>query len=121
MYTLLAGKSPFFSESDPSTAFRVKTCQWTLEEELFAGSSASAKDFITNCLVLDPRKRMTIEQCLAHPWLKLHSAKGEWEGNDSINGFEHYIITNYLALDPFRTISRFKANLHNAVQLLSPM
>jgi len=76
VYTLLAGKSPFFSESEPSTAFRVKTCQWTLEEELFAGSSASAKDFISNCLVLDPRKRMTIEQCLAHPWLKLHSAKG---------------------------------------------
>ena len=76
MYTLLSGKSPFFSESEPNTAFRVKTCQWTLDEELFAGSSASAKDFITNCLVLDPRKRMTIEGCLAHPWLKLHSAKG---------------------------------------------
>jgi len=76
VYTLLAGKSPFYSEAEPNTAFRVKTCQWTLEEELFTGSSASAKDFITNCLVLDPRKRMTIEQCLAHPWLKLHSAKG---------------------------------------------
>ena len=73
---MLAGKSPFFSESEPNTAFRVKTCQWELDAELFAGSSASAKDFITNCLVLDPRKRMTIEQCLSHPWLKLHSAKG---------------------------------------------
>merc|ERR1712015_506618 len=76
VYTLLAGKSPFFSEAEPTTEFRVKTCQWTLDAELFSGSSASAKDFISNCLVLDPRKRMTIEQCLAHPWLKLHTAKG---------------------------------------------
>jgi serine/threonine protein kinase len=29
-----------------------------------------AKDFISKLLVLDPKKRLTTEQCLNHPWLK---------------------------------------------------
>ncbi len=30
----------------------------------------AAKDFISKLLVLDPKKRLTTEQCLNHPWLK---------------------------------------------------
>lgn len=31
--------------------------------------SDTAKDFIRNLLVLEPSKRLTVEQCLAHPFL----------------------------------------------------
>jgi serine/threonine protein kinase len=38
--------------------------------ELPEGISDSAKDFITQLLIVDPQQRMTIEQTLQHPWLK---------------------------------------------------
>jgi len=32
--------------------------------------SMEAKDFIARLLVADPRKRLTTQQCLIHPWLR---------------------------------------------------
>lgn len=34
-------------------------------------SVCAAKDFIRKILVVDPDKRYTAEQCLAHPWIKV--------------------------------------------------
>lgn len=40
-----------------------------MEGETWAAISPEAKDFVSRCLVVDVRKRATLEDCLAHPWL----------------------------------------------------
>lgn len=52
---------PHTHHSDPDTC--------TLAEPEWNYISDTAKDFIRNLLVLEPSKRLTVEQCLAHPFL----------------------------------------------------
>lgn len=62
IYTMIAGKTPFSSEA--------QIVNGEYLEEQIAHASDNAKDLIKKLLVLDPTERLTIEQVLAHPWLK---------------------------------------------------
>ena len=42
-------------------------------------------DLIDSMLIVDPEKRFTVDQCLAHPWMQ-HNTPGV---NDSTNGLVH--------------------------------
>lgn len=44
--------------------------EYDMPEVLFQHVSLEAQDFIANLLVLDPEKRMSAEQALAHSWLR---------------------------------------------------
>lgn len=37
--------------------------------------SSAAKDLVSNLLVIDPKKRLTCEQLLAHPWIQVMNQK----------------------------------------------
>jgi len=43
--------------------------KYSFPQKLFGEISETAKDFITNIFVIDPKKRMTAADCLKHPWL----------------------------------------------------
>ncbi|XP_030323505.1 death-associated protein kinase 1 isoform X4 [Calypte anna] len=69
-YILLSGASPFLGETKQETLANVSAVNYEFEEEFFSNTSALAKDFIRRLLVKDPKKRMTIQDSLLHPWIK---------------------------------------------------
>ncbi|NXN89694.1 DAPK1 kinase, partial [Bombycilla garrulus] len=69
-YILLSGASPFLGETKQETLANVSAVNYKFEEEFFSNTSTLAKDFIRRLLVKDPKKRMTIQDSLLHPWIK---------------------------------------------------
>ncbi|XP_005920394.1 myosin light chain kinase, smooth muscle isoform X1 [Haplochromis burtoni] len=74
-YILLSGESPFQGNSDAETLALVTAAQWEFDEESFDEITEEAKNFISSLLSKDPRRRMTCEQALAHPWMAAFKSK----------------------------------------------
>ncbi|XP_041085819.1 death-associated protein kinase 3-like [Polyodon spathula] len=70
-YILLSGASPFLGETKQETLTNISAVNYDFDEEYFMHTSELAKDFIRRLLVKDPKKRMTIEDSLQHPWIKV--------------------------------------------------
>ncbi|XP_066998235.2 serine/threonine-protein kinase 17A [Anabrus simplex] len=68
-YVLLTGCSPFGGDTKQETFCNISQCKLSFPEELFEGVSDCAKDFIRATLNTDPRLRLTVQECLVHPWL----------------------------------------------------
>ncbi|XP_063260017.1 myosin light chain kinase, smooth muscle-like [Prinia subflava] len=69
-YILLSGESPFQGDTDMETLSNVTAAQWDFEEETFSEISQQAKDFISQLLQKDPRRRLPSAGALLHPWLQ---------------------------------------------------
>lgn len=69
-YILLSGESPFQGNSDAETLALVTAAQWEFDEESFEDITEEAQNFISSLLNKDPRRRMSCEEGLAHPWMK---------------------------------------------------
>ncbi|XP_077457150.1 death-associated protein kinase 1 [Stigmatopora argus] len=69
-YILLSGASPFLGDNKQETLANVSAVDYTFDEDFFGGTSILAKDFIARLLVKDPKKRMSIQDSLQHPWIK---------------------------------------------------
>ncbi|XP_041956857.1 death-associated protein kinase 1 [Alosa sapidissima] len=69
-YILLSGASPFLGDNKQETLANVSAVDYEFDEEYFSNTSGLAKDFIKRLLIKDPKKRMTIQDSLQHPWIK---------------------------------------------------
>lgn len=76
LYTLLCGFPPFYDESIEVLTEKVAKGQYTFLSPWWDDISSSAKDLITHLLTVDPEKRYTITQFLAHPWIKQSETPG---------------------------------------------
>lgn len=70
LYTLLSGFPPFYDESIEVLTEKVAKGQYTFLSPWWDDISPSAKDLITHLLTVDPEKRFTITEFLAHPWIR---------------------------------------------------
>lgn len=70
LYTLLSGFPPFYDESIEILTEKVAKGQYTFLSPWWDDISKSAKDLITHLLDVDPEKRYTIREFLAHPWIR---------------------------------------------------
>lgn len=70
LYTLLCGFPPFYDESIEVLTEKVAKGQYTFLSPWWDDISKSAKDLITHLLTVDPDKRYTIREFLAHPWIQ---------------------------------------------------
>ncbi|KAM3506885.1 hypothetical protein MY11210_007372 [Beauveria gryllotalpidicola] len=70
LYTLLCGFPPFYDESIEVLTDKVAKGQYTFLSPWWDGISKSAKDLISHLLTVDPEKRYTITEFLAHPWVR---------------------------------------------------
>ncbi|RWS26496.1 serine/threonine-protein kinase 17B-like isoform X1, partial [Leptotrombidium deliense] len=68
-FVLLTGYSPFAGNTKQETFLNITNGKPEFSEELFAGISENAIDFIRNLLVQNPKKRLTYKQCTQHAWL----------------------------------------------------
>lgn len=67
VYALLYGRPPFETTDVKKTYKKIKEGQFTFNEEV--NVSSNAKNLISRVLVVDPSKRLTLEQIMAHPFM----------------------------------------------------
>lgn len=70
LYTLLCGFPPFYDESIQVLTEKVARGQYTFLSPWWDDISKSAQDLISHLLTVDPDKRYTIKEFLAHPWIR---------------------------------------------------
>ncbi|RDL30753.1 Uncharacterized protein BP5553_10098 [Venustampulla echinocandica] len=72
MYEFLVGQAPF-EDSIALTHRRIVRCEYTVPQFV----SPEAKDLIMKLLVVDPEKRISLEQVQEHPWIIKYCVEGE--------------------------------------------
>ncbi|GFF48705.1 serine/threonine-protein kinase srk1 [Aspergillus udagawae] len=70
LYTLLCGFPPFYDESIQVLTEKVARGQYTFLSPWWDDISKSAQDLISHLLTVDPEKRYSIKEFLAHPWIR---------------------------------------------------
>lgn len=73
LYILLCGVPPFWAETEQGVALAILRGVIDFKREPWPQISDSAKSLVRQMLEPDPRKRLTAQQVLDHPWL--HNAK----------------------------------------------
>ncbi|KAI1771407.1 kinase-like protein [Hypoxylon cercidicola] len=75
-YEFLVGEAPF-EDTPVMTQRRIAKADMTIPSFV----SPEARDLIKRLLVLDPEKRIPLEQVQTHPWIVKHCTKGERASN----------------------------------------
>jgi len=71
-YILLCGYPPFNGANNKETHAAVRRGRYSFPSEDWSHTSREAMQFISRLLQKDPRKRMTVDQALNHPWIRKH-------------------------------------------------
>jgi len=74
-YVILCGYPPFNGTSHDETHKSVLRGQYYFPAEDWKNISDEAIDFIYRALQMNPKKRMTADQALKHPWILKHTGK----------------------------------------------
>jgi CRP-like cAMP-binding protein len=69
LYTLLSGCLPFFGETHSELFERILAGAYAFPDPEWTNVSSAAKSLVTALLTADPKKRLTAEQALHHPWI----------------------------------------------------
>ena len=75
LYILLSARPPFGGETDKEIMDRVATGKYDLESSPFNKVSKECIDLIQKLLIMDPKKRISAQEALAHPWFKDNKSK----------------------------------------------
>ncbi|XP_076910927.1 calcium-dependent protein kinase 29-like [Bidens hawaiensis] len=70
LYILLSGVPPFWGENERSIFKAILEGSLDLHSPPWSSISPSAKDLISKMLTRNPKKRITADKALEHPWLK---------------------------------------------------
>ena len=76
-YILLCGYPPFNGETDKEIMDAVKKGEFDFPEEEWDCISDLAKDLIKKMLTYDPKKRLSANQVLKHPWFSSFNEKNK--------------------------------------------
>jgi len=76
LYILLCGCPPFGQDLSMPVLFdRIKRGYYFFPEPQWHGVSKEAIDLVSKMMTVNPEKRLTAAQCLAHPWFKKSKEK----------------------------------------------
>jgi len=70
MYLLLSGNPPFISETESGLFKKIEKGLITFVGKEWSGVSTHAKDLILRMIKVNPKKRITSDQALHHPWFQ---------------------------------------------------
>ncbi|XP_074108796.1 uncharacterized protein LOC141533685 [Cotesia typhae] len=68
LYVLLTGCSPFGGDTKQETFCNISRCRLDFPDDLFEDVSEEARDLMRKLMVKDPSQRLTVTECLQHPW-----------------------------------------------------
>ncbi|KAJ5612059.1 calcium/calmodulin-dependent protein kinase [Penicillium lagena] len=86
LFTMLTGFPPFYDEDIKTMTRKVMRGEYTFASPKWDHISDGAKDLVSRLLTVTPEERLTIKECLAHPWMRENSEEIKPIGNGlSIN------------------------------------
>lgn len=84
-YWLLSGEAPFHKLFEADTTADILQGKYRpMQGGLWDVVSAEGKDFVANCLQVDPSLRPTAEQALMHPWLTIKSPRKQRSADSAL-------------------------------------
>ena len=101
LYILLTGRPPFDGNDDEEILENVKKGVYDKWSYPFPLLSPHAKDLITKLLQYDPKKRLSAEQAIEHPWFKT----AEFKKKDKVNA-----IAPELAKELIQNMTKYKSD-----------
>ena len=101
LYILLTGRPPFDGNDDDEIIENVKKGVYDKWAYPFPLLSPHAKDLIFNLLQYDPKKRLTAEQAIEHPWFKT----AEFKKKDKVNS-----IAPELAKELINNMTKYRSD-----------
>ncbi|KAM9317642.1 death-associated protein kinase 2a [Pholidichthys leucotaenia] len=116
-YILLSGASPFLGETKQDTLGNISAINYEFDDEFFCNTSELAKKFISQLLEKDKMKRLTIQDALNHPWIKLNEHKEENKTQESkkcerrqlkTKRLREYTIKSHSSMPPNNTYVNFE-------------
>lgn len=69
LYAMVCGTVPFKAQSMRELHEVILKGHWDFPDHVFSQLSVEVKDLISQMLILDPYKRITIPEILSHPWV----------------------------------------------------
>ncbi|KAJ1826988.1 serine/threonine protein kinase, partial [Coemansia sp. RSA 2708] len=79
LYICLCGFPPFSEEmSPPPMRDQIISGMYNFPPPYWDSISPEAIDLVTCMMQVDPKNRITVDQALAHPWLKARCTGGSW-------------------------------------------
>jgi serine/threonine protein kinase len=85
LFLLLGGYLPFDDDNEEKVFDRTRNADYDFQPRCWSNISFGAKELITRCLTVDPRKRFTAEDCLNHDWMsKSKVARDDLLGTDKL-------------------------------------
>ncbi|KAL7537060.1 hypothetical protein ACHAWF_005662 [Thalassiosira exigua] len=79
-YLLLSGRLPFRGKTNEEVFEAVRGGKVRYPAEEWGTTSPEGRDFVAKLLKVNPKKRMTAEKALRHPWMARHGDGGEGSG-----------------------------------------
>ncbi len=71
VFVLISGTHPFdFGEDEKTVNAKVMRNVWSFNGDLWKEASSDSKDLVKKMLIMDQKERMTVDQALAHSWIK---------------------------------------------------
>lgn len=85
-YFLLCGYTPFDRDSNLEEMQAILQADYSFTPvEYWRNVSLSARDFIKQCLTIDPRQRMSAHRALQHPWVNVEDPMSPARGNEGMD------------------------------------
>ncbi|KAL4439082.1 hypothetical protein ABPG74_008857 [Tetrahymena malaccensis] len=75
LYILLVGYPPFYGKSRSEIFKKIEKGVFSMDGPEWDLVSEDAKDLVKKMLVVDSKKRMTVDQALKHPWILKYQKK----------------------------------------------
>uniref|UniRef100_A0A671X3G8 non-specific serine/threonine protein kinase n=1 Tax=Sparus aurata TaxID=8175 RepID=A0A671X3G8_SPAAU len=110
-YILLSGASPFLGETKQDTLRNISAINYEFDEEFFCHTSEPAKKFISQLLEKDKKKRLTIQDALNHPWIKVKlyfEPKKRERRQLKTKRLREYTIKSHSSMPPNNTYVNFE-------------
>lgn len=102
LYVMLSGGLPFYSRDQVSLFTKITSGRFSFDPTRWNNISFDAKDFVSRLLCKNPTHRMTVDEALKHPWLKVP--------NEALA--RRNLDANLQQLKKFQTAKKFRAAVH---------
>ncbi|CAG9321435.1 unnamed protein product [Blepharisma stoltei] len=70
LYVMICGKPPFYADNDKDYIKLIKKGQFSLTKGAWENASDDLKDLVRKMLTVDPKKRLSAQDVLNHPWVE---------------------------------------------------
>mmetsp|Transcript_38221 Transcript_38221/g.61221 ORF Transcript_38221/g.61221 Transcript_38221/m.61221 type:complete len:297 (-) Transcript_38221:4356-5246(-) len=74
LYILLSGNSPFDNEDEQVLFQKIRSGEYSMDDNMWDHISSGAKDCVSKLLKVDTAERMTCSEALRHPWVSVGRA-----------------------------------------------